>query len=183
MLGSFEGEFLALPDEVLVTVMRDHQKYFALEDAAGKLSPHFLAVLNTAGDPDGLIATAMSGCCAPASAMPAFSGTPTRRSPLRQRVDMLKSVTFQKDLGSYYDKTDAGAELASRWRKRFAAPAARSGRASCSRRRCWQDRSDGRAGEGVHRVARHRRRALRQGTGARPHSAASDGGSHRRRHL
>ena len=35
--------------------MRDHQKYFALEDADGKLSPHFLAVLNTDSDPDGLI--------------------------------------------------------------------------------------------------------------------------------
>ena len=35
--------------------MRDHQKYFALEDADGKLLPHFLAVLNTDGDPQGLI--------------------------------------------------------------------------------------------------------------------------------
>ncbi len=55
VLGSFDPEYLALPDEVLVTVMRDHQKYFALEDADGKLLPHFLAVLNTSGDPDGLI--------------------------------------------------------------------------------------------------------------------------------
>ena len=54
ILGSFDPEFLALPDEVLVTVMRDHQKYFALEDQNGKLLPHFLAVLNTDGDPDGL---------------------------------------------------------------------------------------------------------------------------------
>ena len=52
MLGNFDREFLALPEEVLVTVMRDHQKYFALDDAAGKLAPHFLAVLNTEGDPD-----------------------------------------------------------------------------------------------------------------------------------
>ena len=48
VLGSFDPEFLALPEEVLVTVMRDHQKYFAIEDANGKLLPHFLAVLNTA---------------------------------------------------------------------------------------------------------------------------------------
>ena len=53
ILGDFEPEYLALPEEVLVTVMRDHQKYFAVEDAevksdtAGKLLPHFLAVLNT----------------------------------------------------------------------------------------------------------------------------------------
>ncbi len=47
ILGDFEREYLALPEEVLVTVMRDHQKYFAVEDANGKLAPHFLAVLNT----------------------------------------------------------------------------------------------------------------------------------------
>ena len=54
ILGSFDPEFLDLPEEVLVTVMRDHQKYFAIEDANGKLLPHFLAVLNTAADSDGL---------------------------------------------------------------------------------------------------------------------------------
>jgi glycyl-tRNA synthetase beta chain len=55
ILGSFEREFLELPEEVLVTVMRDHQKYFAVEDGGGKLLPHFLAVLNTDGDPHGII--------------------------------------------------------------------------------------------------------------------------------
>ncbi len=46
LLGGFESAYLELPEEVLVTVMRDHQKYFAVEDASGKLAPHFLAVLN-----------------------------------------------------------------------------------------------------------------------------------------
>src|ERR1700676_4001426 len=55
LLGGFDPQFLVLPEEVLVTVMRDHQKYFALEDADGRLLPHFLAVLNTDGDRDGLI--------------------------------------------------------------------------------------------------------------------------------
>src|SRR6201993_2480515 len=54
ILGGFDPQFLALPEEVLVTVMRDHQKYFAVEDTAGKLLPHFLAVLNTESDPKGL---------------------------------------------------------------------------------------------------------------------------------
>jgi len=53
VLGGFEVEYLALPEEVLVTVMRDHQKYFAVEGADGKLAPHFLAVLNTEVDNDG----------------------------------------------------------------------------------------------------------------------------------
>lgn len=53
ILGDFEAEYLALPEEVLVTVMRDHQKYFAVESADGKLAPHFLAVLNTEVDDEG----------------------------------------------------------------------------------------------------------------------------------
>src|SRR5580700_1085898 len=55
ILGSFDSQFLELPKEVLITVMRDHQKYFAVEDAGEKLLPHFLAVLNTDGDPRGII--------------------------------------------------------------------------------------------------------------------------------
>ncbi len=54
LLGGFEKEYLTLPEEVLVTVMRDHQKYFALEEESGKLAPHFLAVLNTQAGEAGL---------------------------------------------------------------------------------------------------------------------------------
>jgi glycyl-tRNA synthetase beta chain len=54
LLGGFEKEFLELPEEVLVTVMRDHQNYFAVEDKDGKLAPHFLAVLNTEADEAGM---------------------------------------------------------------------------------------------------------------------------------
>ena len=50
---AFEPEYLALPEEVLVTVMRDHQNYFAVETKDGKLAPHFLAVLNTVADAAG----------------------------------------------------------------------------------------------------------------------------------
>ena len=53
--GTFDPEFLDLPKEVLMTVMRHHQKYFAVERADGNLAPQFVAVTNTDGDPDGLI--------------------------------------------------------------------------------------------------------------------------------
>jgi len=105
ILGSFDPEFLALPDEVLVTVMRDHQKYFALEDQNGKLLPHFLAVLNTDGDPDGLIRHGNERVLRARFNDARFFWETDQKTPLRQRVDMLKSVTFQKDLGSYFDKT------------------------------------------------------------------------------
>jgi len=113
VLGSFDPEFLALPDEVLVTVMRDHQKYFALEDADGKLSPHFLAVLNTNGDPDGLIRHGNERVLRARFNDARFFWETDQKIPLRQRVDMLKAVTFQKDLGSYFDKTRRVQKLAS----------------------------------------------------------------------
>jgi glycyl-tRNA synthetase beta chain len=105
ILGSFDAEFLTLPEEVLVTVMRDHQKYFALEDAAGKLLPHFLAVLNTAGDPDGLIRHGNERVLRARFNDARFFWNTDQKIPLRDRVEMLRAVTFQKDLGSYYDKT------------------------------------------------------------------------------
>ena len=55
ILGSFDPQYLELPHEVLVTVMRHHQKYLSVEDADGKLAPHFIAVMNTNADPDGLV--------------------------------------------------------------------------------------------------------------------------------
>lgn len=105
VLGSFDPEFLSLPAEVLVTVMRDHQKYFALEDADGNLSPHFLAVLNTDSDPDGLIRHGNERVLRARFNDARFFWNTDQKISLRQRVDMLKAVTFQKDLGSYYDKT------------------------------------------------------------------------------
>ncbi len=113
VLGSFDAEFLTLPDEVLVTVMRDHQKYFALEDERGKLLPHFLAVLNTNGDPDGLIRHGNERVLRARFNDARFFWETDQKIPLRQRVEMLKSVTFQKDLGSYFDKTRRVQKLAS----------------------------------------------------------------------
>jgi glycyl-tRNA synthetase beta chain len=105
ILGRFDPEFLDLPEEVLVTVMRDHQKYFAVEDANGKLLPHFLAVLNTAGDSDGLIRHGNERVLRARFNDARFFWQTDQKQTLRQRVELLRNVTFQKDLGSYYDKT------------------------------------------------------------------------------
>ena len=113
ILGGFDPEFLSLPDEVLVTVMRDHQKYFALEDEKGKLLPYFLAVLNTDGDPDGLIRHGNERVLRARFNDARFFWETDQKIPLRKRVDMLKSVTFQKDLGSYFDKTSRVQKLGS----------------------------------------------------------------------
>ena len=106
ILGSFDRAFLSLPEEVLVTVMRDHQKYFAVEDASGKLAPHFLAVLNTDGDRDGVIRHGNERVLRARFNDAQFFWQTDQKIPLMERVEMLRSVTFQKDLGSYWSKTE-----------------------------------------------------------------------------
>jgi glycyl-tRNA synthetase beta chain len=105
VLGNFDREFLELPEEVLVTVMRDHQKYFAVEDARGKLLPHFLAVLNTDGDPQGTIRHGHERVLRARFNDARFFWQTDQKHPLRERAAWLKNVTFQKDLGSYHEKT------------------------------------------------------------------------------
>lgn len=114
ILGNFEREYLNLPEEVLVTVMRDHQKYFAVENASGKLAPHFLAVLNTDGDPEGIIRHGHERVLRARFNDARFFWNFDQHIPLKQRVESLKVVTFQKDLGSYYEKASRIAPLASK---------------------------------------------------------------------
>lgn len=116
LLGSFDPEFLTLPEEVLVTVMRDHQKYFAVEDAQGKLAPYFLTVLNTQPEEHGdeIIRHGNERVLRARFNDARFFWNFDQKIPLTERVKMLKSVTFQKDIGSYFDKTEANLQKAER---------------------------------------------------------------------
>jgi glycyl-tRNA synthetase beta chain len=114
VLGNFDREYLQLPEEVLVTVMRDHQKYFAVENEQGRLLPYFLAVLNTHPEENG-IETIRHGHERVLRARfkdAQFFWTMDQKTPLEDRVEMLKSVTFHKELGSYWDKTQANLRIA-----------------------------------------------------------------------
>lgn len=113
VLGTFDKEYLELPEEALVTVMRDHQKYFALEDANQRLLPHFLAVLNTDGDAGGLIRHGNERVLRARFNDARFFWQADQKIKLADRIEMLKAVTFQKDLGSYYEKAKRISHLAS----------------------------------------------------------------------
>jgi glycyl-tRNA synthetase beta chain len=108
LLGNFEPAYLKLPEEVLVTVMRDHQKYFAVEDANGKLAPHFLTVTNIAlTDENAPIIRQGNERVLRARFNDArFFWEFDQRTPLADRVKLLENVTFQKDLGSYAKKSE-----------------------------------------------------------------------------
>jgi glycyl-tRNA synthetase beta chain len=114
VLGTFEPEYLELPEEVLVTVMRDHQKYFAVEGADGKLAPHFLAVLNTQADEEGreIIRHGNARVLKARFKDARFFWDFDQKTPLAERVESLKNVTFQKELGSYHWKTEANLAVA-----------------------------------------------------------------------
>ena len=108
LLGNFEPAYLELPEEVLVTVMRDHQKYFAVEDVNGKLAPHFLTVTNIAlTDENAPIIRQGNERVLRARFNDArFFWEFDQRTPLAERVKLLDNVTFQKDLGSYAKKSE-----------------------------------------------------------------------------
>ncbi|MGP8226044.1 MAG: glycine--tRNA ligase subunit beta, partial [Terracidiphilus sp.] len=120
VLGDFEPEYLALPEEVLVTVMRDHQKYFAVEGANGKLAPHFLAVLNTQVDAEGeaIIRHGNARVLRARFKDARFFWEFDQKITLVDRVESLKKVTFFRppkgEPWSYYWKTEQNIVVARR---------------------------------------------------------------------
>ena len=114
LIGNFQPEYLALPEEVLVTVMRDHQKYFAVEDKQHALASHFLAVLNTEVDPEGtaIIRHGNERVLRARFNDARFFWNYDQKLPLEQRLEKLKTVTFQRDLGSYFTKTESNLLMA-----------------------------------------------------------------------
>jgi glycyl-tRNA synthetase beta chain len=104
MLGGFEERFLHLPREILITVMRDHQKYFAVEDGQGKLRPHFVAVLNMDPDAKGLIRQGHERVLRARFTDAEFFWNADQKTPLEKRFELLEKVTYHERLGSYADK-------------------------------------------------------------------------------
>ncbi|MBM3760135.1 MAG: glycine--tRNA ligase subunit beta [Acidobacteria bacterium] len=106
ILGSFSADYLSLPEEVLVTVMRFHQKYFSVTDSTGKLAAQFVAVMNTSGDGDGLVKHGNERVLRARFNDARFFYDVDQQKHLPARVEDLKVVTFQAQLGSYHAKTE-----------------------------------------------------------------------------
>ena len=104
ILGTFDILYQALPREILVTVMRDHQKYFAIENEHGVLQSRFIAFLNRDGDPGGLIKQGHERVLRARFADALFFWKADQRTLLRDRLPLLEKVTYQAELGSYGEK-------------------------------------------------------------------------------
>ena len=106
IVGEFDPQFLELPEEVLITVMRHHQKYFSVEDESGRLAPRFVAVMNTNADPEGLVRRGNERVLRARFNDARFFWQADQRKKLADRVEDLAQVTFQAKLGSYLEKTE-----------------------------------------------------------------------------
>ena len=105
IMGSFDPQFLELPEEVLITVMRHHQKYFSVEDAQGKLAPQFVAVMNIDADPEGIVRRGNERVLRARFNDARFFWETDQKKKLADRLPDLAHVTFQAKLGSYRAKT------------------------------------------------------------------------------
>jgi glycyl-tRNA synthetase beta chain len=112
--GNFDPAFLNLPDEILITVMRDHQKYFAIEKKNGDLAPHFLAVINVAGDAKGIIRSGHERVLRARFADAQFFWASDQKCRLADYLPKLERVTYESRLGSYRDKVERIRSIA-RW--------------------------------------------------------------------
>ena len=110
VLGSFDSDYLSLPEEVLETVMLVHQKYFAVEDHRGGMTNRFVAVANSGGDKSGVISKGHERVLRARFNDARFFWDFDQRVPLSARAGDLKAVTFQASLGSYLDKTERNVE-------------------------------------------------------------------------
>jgi len=104
--GNFDSQFLALPEEVLVTVMRHHQKYFSVDDGHGGLAPRFVAVMNIPSDKEGFVQRGNERVLRARFNDARFFWETDQRKTLASRIPELGIVTFHARLGSYLEKTE-----------------------------------------------------------------------------
>jgi glycyl-tRNA synthetase beta chain len=112
--GAFDPKFLSLPDEILITVMRGHQKYFAVEKRDGELAPNFLAVINLAKDTKGLVRAGHERVLRARFADAQFFWASDQKCRLADYLPKLAKVTYESRLGSYADKVERVRSI-SRW--------------------------------------------------------------------
>ncbi len=130
VLGTFEERFLALPREVLITSMREHQKYFAVEDGDGKLMPHFIAVNNTKVRDAALAAEGHQRVIRARLEDAWFFFREDQGKTLEERLPDLDGIIFQAKLGTMREKSERISLLAGWLAERLApdcADAARRG--------------------------------------------------------
>ncbi len=112
VLGTFPAEYLYLPKELLITVMKGHQKYFALEDEHGRLTNHFIVISNTKQDNAEMIKKGAEKVIKARFEDARFYYEDDKKTSLKERLEGLKKVIYHDKLGSLYDKCQRIASIA-----------------------------------------------------------------------
>ncbi len=110
--GTFEKDFLQVPKEVLITSMREHQRYFSLVDENGKLLPHFITVNNTLAEDPAVVARGNERVLRARLSDARFFFEEDKKISLEERVAGLKGVVYQAKLGTSYEKMERFRKLA-----------------------------------------------------------------------
>lgn len=113
-VGSFDERYLDIPESVLTTSMKKHQKYLAVrnKDKGGKLAPLFIGISNNLASDMGVVREGNERVLRARLEDAAFFWEEDRKRPLAAYVERLKAVTYQEELGSVYDKVMRTQELA-----------------------------------------------------------------------
>jgi glycyl-tRNA synthetase beta chain len=105
VMGSFDREYLRLPKEVLITAMREHQRYFCVVSGDGSLLPDFITISNTRAEDMEVVRAGNERVLAARLSDAAYFFDHDVKQPLAGRVEGLKKVTYQEKLGTLFDKT------------------------------------------------------------------------------
>jgi glycyl-tRNA synthetase beta chain len=110
--GDFESRYLDVPAEALITTMKTNQKYFHVVDAKGKLMPHFITVANIDSKDVAMVRDGNERVIRPRLSDAEFFWTQDLKHKLESYSERLKSIVFQKQLGTLYDKSERVSVLA-----------------------------------------------------------------------
>jgi glycyl-tRNA synthetase beta chain len=110
--GRFDERFLALPREVVIATIQDHQRYFPVEDGGGRLTSRFITVSNIESRDPAAVRAGNERVVRPRLSDAAFFWEQDRKLPLEAHALKLRGVTFQSKLGSYAEKSERVAALA-----------------------------------------------------------------------
>lgn len=105
VLGEFDPRYLALPPEVLIHTMQEHQRYFPVVDSQNRLLAHFITFSNLESRNPEAVRRGNERVIRPRLADAEFFWNQDRRKTLEERVEGLRQITFQKTLGTLHDKT------------------------------------------------------------------------------
>lgn len=106
IVSTFEDRFLELPPEVLITSMKNHQKFFYLKDKNNHIANTFIGVSNTRPIDENIVAKGYARVLKARLTDALFFFNNDKKTPLISKLDKLKNIVFQEKLGSMYDKTE-----------------------------------------------------------------------------